>query len=189
MRILIKENAAEIYHGTDMGNGEHSHNYYRMLKAIQGTYVEVETEYLFRDQFNTVPIPGVSELGMRIMWKYVDEIAEDARIGVMKCNHCGKQNYVELTCPDCKNEQVQPLCRESEILLDYLKRAKAEREAGGKCEVSLYDLCYIAVTMSSGEEYFFQGEEADNLMGEYEDVPWLEHIDIEDYLLAIAQNW
>jgi len=59
-----------------------------MLKAIQGQWVEIETDHLFADQFNTVPIPGVSENGMRLMVEDVEEIEDDARIGVIKCSYC-----------------------------------------------------------------------------------------------------
>ena len=62
-------------------------------------------------------------------------------------------------------------------------RAKAEREAGGYCDVNS-GLSYVDVVLSDGSTYFFQGEEAEALIAE---VP--EWIDEEDYILAIAQNW
>lgn len=71
----------------------------------------------------------------------------------------------------------------SRMVKDYEKRAKAERRAGGKIEIN-YRLSYVAVTMSDGSEYFFQGQEASELL---DDVP--DNINEEDFILAIAQGW
>jgi len=74
-----------------------------------------------------------------------------------------------------------------EINKDYEERAKAEREAGGKVEVN-ERFPYIGLTLSDGSEYFFQGEEAENLIDEYWSNTWIE-CSIEDWLLAYAQGW
>ncbi len=69
-------------------------------------------------------------------------------------------------------------------LADQLEqRAEAEREGGGTIEIDPV-LPSVSIRMSSGEEYFFQEWEADELLAK---VP--ENIDPSDYLLAIAQNW
>ncbi len=65
----------------------------------------------------------------------------------------------------------------------YEERAAAEREAGGSVEVNP-TADYIAVKLSNGEEYTFQGHEVDALMAEVPD-----DVDPEDFILAIAQNW
>ncbi len=72
---------------------------------------------------------------------------------------------------------TQELCRQ------YEERAQAEREAGGHVEIN-YRYDYVAVTLSDGAEYFFQGEEANQLLEECPD--WINE---KDYILAIAQNW
>jgi hypothetical protein len=69
------------------------------------------------------------------------------------------------------------------MVKDYEFRAKCEREAGGKIEINS-GLPYVAITMSDGGEYFFQGEEASDLL---DDVP--DNINEEDFILAIAQGW
>ena len=56
-----------------------------MLKQIEGMIVEVETEQLFKDQFNTVPVPNVSENGLRIMQNLVKEVIDDIRPQMMRC--------------------------------------------------------------------------------------------------------
>jgi len=66
---------------------------------------------------------------------------------------------------------------------DYEERANAEREAGGYVDIDMR-WPHVAVRLSDGSEYFFQGEEADMLVEEVPD--W---INAEDYILAMAQNW
>jgi len=74
-----------------------------------------------------------------------------------------------------------------EISRDYESRAAAERAGGGSIEINRYG-DYIAITMSNGEEYFFQGEEAQDLRLEFDQFPELS-VSLEDYLLAQAQNY
>ena len=70
-----------------------------------------------------------------------------------------------------------------QLIKQYERRARDEREAGGSIRIDRRLAC-VAITMSDGSEYFFQDEEASRLLA---DVP--EWINEEDYLLAIAQNW
>lgn len=71
------------------------------LRAIAGMTLEVETEYLFRDQFNTAPIPGVSESGMRIMGAFVERVVDDARLSRPRCQKCGE--FYEETKQRCRH--------------------------------------------------------------------------------------
>jgi hypothetical protein len=95
MRVLIHQNAAanyvrRCYKGArPQAYGLHRPEWEVMLRAVQGTWLEVETDHLFSDQFNTAPIPGVSELGMRVMIEDVAAIEGDVRHGVLKCGWCG----------------------------------------------------------------------------------------------------
>jgi len=74
-----------------------------------------------------------------------------------------------------------------EISRDYRNRAAAERAVGATIETNRgHD--YISIVRSDGEEYFFQGHEADALREEFEQFPELS-VSLEDYLLAMAQNW
>lgn len=70
-----------------------------------------------------------------------------------------------------------------ELVKQLEERAAAERGAGGRVEIN-NRYGYVAVTMSDGGEYYFQGEEAEELLAE---VP--NNINDGDYILAIAQNW
>ena len=96
MRIKIRKGASLFYIQRCYRNAHpecgmlHRPEWADMLKKVEGKWLEVETEYLFKDQFNTAPIPGVSELGMRIMIEDVEEIEDDIREGLSRCNFCGK---------------------------------------------------------------------------------------------------
>ena len=87
MKIKINENAAanylaRCYRGANPRCGMlHRPEWMQMLEKVQGQWLEVETQWLFDTQFNTAPIPGVSENGMRIMIEDVSEIVDDVRPG------------------------------------------------------------------------------------------------------------
>jgi len=69
------------------------------------------------------------------------------------------------------------------MVADYEKRAKAERDAGGSVEID-ERLPTVAVTMSDGSEYFFQETEASELLDQVPD-----NMSPEDFILAYAQGW
>lgn len=69
------------------------------------------------------------------------------------------------------------------MVAQYETRAKHERQGGGNIDID-YSLPSISVTMSSGEDYFFQEHEAQELL---DGVP--ENISAEDFILAQAQGW
>jgi len=68
----------------------------------------------------------------------------------------------------------------------YNDRAQLERDNGSTVEIN-YALPYVAIDFSNGDSYFFQGEEASNLLNEISEYQ-LECSD-GNILLAIAQNW
>lgn len=61
--------------------------------------------------------------------------------------------------------------------------AEYEKEGGAKVEIN-ESMPYISITLRNGNTYFFQGEEASNMLN---DCP--EDINNEDYFLYIAQGW
>jgi hypothetical protein len=117
MRIKLTDNASSTYvrrcyRGAHPACGMlHNPDFAKMLEKVQGQWLEVETDHLFSDQFNTAPIPGVSELGLRVMVSEVAEIQDDARIGVVKCSWCaGYDTNKDGTCDKCgKSEHLAPL--------------------------------------------------------------------------------
>ena len=72
MKILIKKNAY-IYANSDKSR--------EWLKENEGKWVEVETDHLFTNQYNTS--------NMRVLDSQVEAVSDDARIGKGKCKYCG----------------------------------------------------------------------------------------------------
>jgi len=84
--------------------------YERQMAAVAGTWLDVETEHLFQDQFNTGPIEGVSANGLRVNVRDVEEIEDDARIGVVKCSWCYGYSEDGDTCAKCgRSDHLSPL--------------------------------------------------------------------------------
>lgn len=87
MRIRLHANAAAAYVRRCYKRAHpqcgmlHRPEWKDMLEKVEGQWLEVETDYLFDAQFNTAPIPGVSEHGMRLMAEDVAEIEDDVRPG------------------------------------------------------------------------------------------------------------
>ena len=112
MEILIKENAANnymrrCYKGTRPDAvGLHSENVYNVLKNLEGKWVEVETTHLFANQFNTVPVKGLTGSGARIDMADVAEIKDDVRHGVYKCTWCyGYDHNKDGICDRCEQSK------------------------------------------------------------------------------------
>jgi len=69
MRILISGTATRDMirkKPVHAGRTQYEMDFHKMMSAVQGQWLEVETEFCFPDQFNTTKIEGVSENGMRI---------------------------------------------------------------------------------------------------------------------------
>lgn len=87
MKVKLYDQAARNYiqrcyrHASPACGRLHRPEFAAMLEKVQGKWIEVETDWLFADQFNTVPIEGVSETGMRLMSGDVEEIQDDIRVG------------------------------------------------------------------------------------------------------------
>lgn len=99
MKALIKETAGADY--------THD-NFNDTLRALRGTWVEVDTSYLFNDQYN------LKGYNLRILDKHIAALQDDERAGMVKCGYCGKQfktaeelqaHYVEMdaSAHDCEN--------------------------------------------------------------------------------------
>lgn len=61
-----------------------------MMRRVDGQVLDVDTKYLFSDQFNTFPIPNVTKTGLRIFITDVEEILDDLRLGMGTCGYCDK---------------------------------------------------------------------------------------------------
>ena len=112
MEILIHENAADnyfrrCYRGTRPDAvGLHNEGFYNILKNLQGKWIEVETTHLFSDQFNTVPVEGITGSGARIDLADVVEIKDDVRYGLQKCQWCfGYDRNQDGICDRCEQSE------------------------------------------------------------------------------------
>lgn len=108
MRIKVQDNAAQNYITRCYSKANprcgmlHNPKWVETLKQVEGQWLEVETEHLFGDQFNTVPIPGVSDNGLRLMVQDISEIEDDVREGVIKCRWCyGYDHDNDGMCDKC----------------------------------------------------------------------------------------
>jgi hypothetical protein len=111
MFIRVQDNAAQnyitrCYKGAHPSCGmAHSPEWADTLKQVEGQWLEVETEHLFENQFNTVPIPGVSDNGLRLFVEDISEIKDDVREGVVKCRGClGYDRDGDGKCDSCGRE-------------------------------------------------------------------------------------
>lgn len=90
MKVLISKDASAIYMRSCYKNanprayGLHRPEYYEKLKLIEGKECEVETDYLFADQFNIV------EENLRVMVNVVDKVIDDVRIDKYKNGYTEK---------------------------------------------------------------------------------------------------
>lgn len=125
MKVHVRIGAARHYqqrcyrHAHPACGMLHDPKWVKLLQAVEGQWLEVETEHLFRDQFNTKPIPGVSENGLRLMVEDIDAIEDDVRQGVVKCNWCyGYDHDHDGKCDKCgKSEYLESLNPISPILV------------------------------------------------------------------------
>jgi len=107
MLIKIRSNAHDLY-ADRVNTGNYmrfNDEWYNQLKLISGKTIKVDTKHLFRDQFNTVPIEGVSKNGMRIGSESVEEVIDDEREWMLRCTYCGQMSEVSWVtserCPHC----------------------------------------------------------------------------------------
>jgi len=104
MKIRIRKDALELYvqehtnwDGTYIGEDK----WERVMEKIAGKEIEVDTESLFKHEFNTKPIPGVSKEGIRIMEEYVEEVIDDERKGKARCEFCEEVSNSTKVCTNC----------------------------------------------------------------------------------------
>ncbi|PHA62837.1 hypothetical protein [Bacillus wiedmannii] len=118
MKIRLKENIVQLYieeHTDWQGNYFGEDHWEIVLGKIAGKTVEVDTEMLFKHEFNTMPIPGVSEEGIRVLEDYVDEVIDDIRHGKARCDLCNSISDSTEVCTHCgKSDYLEPFFEEDE---------------------------------------------------------------------------
>jgi rRNA maturation endonuclease Nob1 len=109
VKVVVREDASTSYINRQACNRlPINWKWAKMLEKVEGKTLEVDTSYLFYDQYNTVPVPGVSEKGLRLMEIDVERVIDDARLGRMRCNWCEKHSPASDVCPHCgKSEYLE----------------------------------------------------------------------------------
>lgn len=111
MKIHVRKNAATVYRKRcSYGPYTFNPDWFFKLQKIEDQDIEVNTQYLFVDQFNTVPISNVSTEGLRIENHLVDHILNDERFGKGSCLHCGKVLILEAFKGIPKDKRSCPKC-------------------------------------------------------------------------------
>lgn len=109
MRVKIKENAYSIY----IDNFPKTEYWEKIFKGIQGKTLDVDTDVLFKYEFNIKPYPPVFDEEIRIEIDMIDEILEDERDGLAYCYYCHENSKDHETCTNCGNKDfLEPLIEE-----------------------------------------------------------------------------
>lgn len=119
----------------------------RILRAIGGRLLTVDTRHLFAGEFNTVAVPGVTAIGIRISASQVRYVKDDLRPQAARCEFCGTtylgvaDKRIGATCPDCNQGKVRRL---GELLpkpevkhAPQTSKAGDARGAGGQADPGL----------------------------------------------------
>ncbi|KAB7662870.1 hypothetical protein [Bacillus sp. B1-b2] len=116
MKIVVRRNALELYinqHTDTQGHYTGKDNWEIIMKQIAGKELEVDTESLFKYEFNTKEIIGVSKRGIRISDLYVEQILDDARIGKARCDYCEHTSNALQYCTHCgRTDCLEPFLEE-----------------------------------------------------------------------------
>lgn len=116
MKILIKKEAGDMYISE---NTSYDGIYFGdpvwedILFRISGKVLEVDTEELFKHEFNTKPIKGISEMGIRIPETYVEKVINDIRPGKARCELCNRTSESDKVCTHCgRSDYLEPFTDE-----------------------------------------------------------------------------
>ncbi|PED64044.1 hypothetical protein [Priestia megaterium] len=97
------------YSGTYFGNDQ----WETILFKLAGKLVEVDTEELFKHEFNTKPVVGVTREGIRIPEEYVIEVIDDERKGKARCDLCNRTSNSDEVCSHCgRSDYLEPFFEE-----------------------------------------------------------------------------
>lgn len=125
MSETLKEKGLKVFGHIDMNLGK-SREFRKILENLNSKTIELETEHLFNNQWNTEPVEG-STSGLRVFdWSetifpnkkikegyWLDQTPEmtEIRNNTYKCGYCGKQEYFaqkptgNLFCTKCRGSE------------------------------------------------------------------------------------
>jgi hypothetical protein len=104
MCVFIRKDAYEVACSIPHTSEEFRH----LMRVYQGTWMDVDTDHLFRDQFN---VKTRMDGWVRLPYIYIAMVRNDARLGKKLCLNCGKSSVykdsmgrIHKSCPNCKIE-------------------------------------------------------------------------------------
>jgi hypothetical protein len=106
MQIKIKKNAYVF--------GSNNTDYHKQLQEMEGKWINVETDHLFTNQYNTK--------NLRIYDSMVSAVKDDERINKGKCKYCGTMLNRGETCTkhtDCEKYGIEWFTPENTFFLKY----------------------------------------------------------------------
>lgn len=123
MKVLIKK-GGHLRGFSEMG-------WAKAMKEIEGKWVEIDTRYLFNNQYSTVGVRHASN-GLRITEDDIVDIVDDARVGRSICNWCNRNCPSDfMFCPHCgKADRLEPFKVKS------YPSSNRERRRNGKAKSS-----------------------------------------------------
>jgi hypothetical protein len=142
---LCEKLTGQGLHLFDSISREHSHFYRNLIAPLNGQEIELETEHLFNNQWNSAPTK-TSEKGLRVfdwseaihenrslkqgMWLEQTEEMTAIRALTYKCNYCGKQYFKtqQSFCTACIGSEY---LKESELELLFLTPVSADKTRFG----------------------------------------------------------
>ena len=106
MKIVIRKYAASEYVGRmTLRDGrlhpQYNSEWYTILCKIEGKTLDVDTNCVFKYNFNTMPIDGVSSLGLQVGIESIERIIDDVRGELMHCTYCGRTQKKATHCECC----------------------------------------------------------------------------------------
>lgn len=100
MKVKIKVNAHELYLANNFGIIS---DYWDIIfNKISGKTLEVNTDLLFKDEYNIKPKKGILNNEIRMFDEYIDKIIDDARIGKPYCTFCDHFSTSNEVCSFCE---------------------------------------------------------------------------------------
>lgn len=144
---LRKKNYADIHS---------SKGYQQWLDDNAGQWVEVDTDYLFNNQYNTTSIingDGSLHGGYRLYDSQIDAVRNDARVGMGKCKYCGKMVSFGTGCSkhaECLIYGIEWFTEKNTYFLRYptppeiqVNEIEPIKVGTYKLEYSKYSECFI----------------------------------------------
>lgn len=122
--------------------------------------------------------PSKKQLSPKIIAERTQKLSEEYRAYLRKGGNLPKNIYMRQKMRTM-TEGVLP----DNMVKTYELAAKKQKNEGASVEID-ESLPTVSVKLSDGQEYFFQGEEAQNLLDEVPD-----NIAAEDYILHNAIGW